>query len=199
VGQAIASFERAIVSGPAPYDYYQQLQKFSGLDPDDLKSDDPDQYKQYVKAKADAEAHPLSESALRGMKIYFGTKGKCSACHVGPNLADEKYHNLGIGMDAKKPDLGRFEETKQESDKGAFKTPTVRNVAQSAPYMHDGSLKTLEEVIDWYDKGGLANPHLDKDVKKLDLSKTDKEDLLAFLKEGCTGDFPKIERGRLPQ
>ena len=60
-------------------------------------------------------------------------------------------------------------------------------------------MKTLEEVIDWYDKGGHANPHLDKDIKKLDLSKTDKEDLLAFLKEGCTGDFPKIERGRLPK
>ena len=128
VAEAIAAFERTLVSGPAPYDYYQQLQKFAATDPEDLKSDDPEQYKQYLKAKADAEAHPMSESAVRGMKIYFSTKGQCSACHVGPNLTDEKYHNLGIGMDAKTPDLGRFDQTKQESDKGAFKTPTVRNV-----------------------------------------------------------------------
>ena len=65
--------------------------------------------------------------------------------------------------------------------------------------MHDGSLKTLEEVIDWYDKGGLPNPQLDKDVKKLNLSKEEKADLLAFLKEGVTGDFPKVERGDLPK
>lgn len=198
VGKAIASFERAIVSGPSPYDYYQQLhQTFAGIDPEDLKTEDPEQYKAYEKAKAEAEAHPMSESAVRGLKIYFADKGSCSACHVGPNLTDEKYHNLGIGMDAKKPDLGRFEITKDEKEKGAFKTPTIRNVALSAPYMHDGSLKTLEEVVDWYDKGGHPNPQLDPKIKKLNLSKQDKADLVAFM-NACTGEFPKIERGRIP-
>ena len=139
MGQAIASFERAIVSGPSPYDYYQQLQKFSGVDPDDLKSDDPEQYKQYVKAKADAEAHPLSESAQRGSKIYFGTKGKCSACHVGPNLTDEKYHNLGIGMAAKKPDLGRFEMTKKTATRAPSRPRPFATWNCLAPYMHDGT------------------------------------------------------------
>ena len=114
------------------------------------------------------------------------------------NLTDEQYHNLGIGMDAKEPDLGRFTETKVDKDKGAFKTPTIRNVALSAPYMHDGSLKTLEQVIDLYDKGGHANPHLDPKIKKLNLSAQDKADLLAFM-QACTGDFPKIQRGRLPK
>ena len=79
-----------------------------------------------------------------------------------PNFTDEKYHNLGVGMDAEKPDLGRFDVTKDEKDKGAFKTPTIRNVALTAPYMHDGSQKTLEEVVEWYAKGGHPNQWLDK-------------------------------------
>ena len=80
----------------------------------------------------------MSESAMRGREIFFTDKGSCTACHVGPNLTDELYHNLGVGMDAEKPDLGRYDVTKEEKDKGAFKTPTIRNVALSAPYMHDG-------------------------------------------------------------
>jgi cytochrome c peroxidase len=117
---------------------------------------------------------------------------------VGPNLSDEKYHNLGVGMDAKEPDLGRYAVTKDEKDKGAFKTPTIRNVALTAPYMHDGSQKTLAEVVDWYDKGGHANPYLSDKIKKLDLTPQEKKDLVAFM-EACTGEFPKIERGRLPE
>jgi cytochrome c peroxidase len=198
VGKAIAAFERVIVTGPSPFDYHERFASFSAVDPDDLKKDDPEEFKAYEKAKADAEAHKMSESAVRGQKVYFSDKGACSACHVGANLTDEQYHNLGIGMDAKEPDLGRFTETKVDKDKGAFKTPTIRNVALSAPYMHDGSLKTLEEVIDLYDKGGHANPHLDPKIKKLNLSAQDKADLLAFM-QACTGDFPKIQRGRLPK
>ena len=152
----------------------------------------------YNQAKAGYEKNKMSDSAVRGRDIFFGEKGSCTACHVGPNLSDEKYHNLGIGMSAKEPDLGRYAITKKDEDRGAFKTPTIRNVAQSAPYMHDGSIKTLEEVIDWYDKGGHPNDHLDPKVKKLNLSKQDKADLLAFM-QACTGDFPKIEHGRLPQ
>jgi cytochrome c peroxidase len=113
-------------------------------------------------------------------------------------LSDEKYHNLGIGMDKKKPDIGREEVTKDEKDRGAFKTPTIRNVALTAPYMHDGSIKTLAEVVEWYNKGGHPNPQLSNKIKKLNLNDEEKADLVAFM-EACTGEFPKVEQGRLPE
>jgi cytochrome c peroxidase len=198
VAKAIASFERVLVTGPSPFDYNEQIKAYAGVDPDDLKQDDPKLFEVYQATKAAAEKHPMSDSAKRGREIYFSDKGSCSACHVGANLTDEQYHNIGVGMSAKEPDLGRFVVTKDDKDKGAFKTPTIRNVALSAPYMHDGSLKTLEEVVELYAKGGEANPHLDPKIKKLNLSEQDKKDLIAFM-QACTGDFPKIERGRLPK
>jgi cytochrome c peroxidase len=96
------------------------------------------------------------------------------------------------------PDLGRYVVTIEEKDCGAFKTPTVRNVDITAPYMHDGSQKTLEEVVDWYNKGGHPNPHLDEKIKKIDLTDQEKADLVAFMK-ALTGELPKPERGRLSQ
>ena len=113
------------------------------------------------------------------------------------NLTDEKYHNLGVGMDKPKPDLGRYSETKNDADRGAFKTPTIRNVAQSGPYMHDGSQQTLEEVVAWYNKGGHPNAHLDAKVKPLKLTNQEQADLVEFLK-ACTGDFSPVNSGRLP-
>lgn len=201
VGRAIATFERAIVTGPAPFDYYEAVRPFLMMKPDDLESlkeDDAELYAKYQAAKAAFDAHPMSASAIRGRELFFNDRGGCTACHVGANLADEKYHNLGVGIDAEKPDLGRFEISKDEKDKGAFKTPTIRNVALSAPYMHDGSQKTLEEVVEHYNKGGTPNPWLSTKVKKLDLKPEEKADLVEFMK-ACTGDFPKIERGRLPE
>jgi cytochrome c peroxidase len=198
VAKAIASFERALVTSPSPFDYYERFRPMQQLDPDDLKDDDPELFAKYEAAKAEMEAHPMSESAKRGREIFFGVKGGCTACHVGPNLTDEKYHNLGVGMDKEKPDIGREEVTKDEKDRGAFKTPTIRNVALTAPYMHDGSQKTLAEVVEWYNKGGHANPHLSDKIKKLDLTDQDKADLVAFM-EACTGEFPKVETNRLPE
>ena len=101
-------------------------------------------------------------------------------------------------MSAKEPDLGRYVVTKKEEDKGAFKTPTIRNVEFSAPYMHDGSLETLDEVVEHYNKGGDPNPYLSEKIKKLNLSDQDKKDLVAFMK-ACSGPFTKVESGRLPQ
>jgi cytochrome c peroxidase len=198
VGQALAAFERAVVSGPSPFDYYEELIPFKDVDLETLQDDDPELYAQYTKLKAEADAHPMSESAIRGREIFFSNKGNCSACHVGPNLTDEQYYNIGVGMDKPEPDLGRYEVTKQEKDKGAFKTPTIRNVALSAPYMHDGSQKTLMEVVEWYNKGGHKNPYLSDRIKPLDLSEQDKKDLVAFM-EACTGEFPQIETNRLPE
>jgi len=198
VGAALATFERAIVTAPSPFDYYERYRPFESQDPDDLK-DDPATFAKYEIAAAEAKKHPLTESARRGRDLFFSDKASCTACHVGPNLSDEKYHNLGVGMDQEKPDVGREAITKDPKDHGAFKTPTIRNVATSAPYMHNGTLKTLEEVVEWYAKGGHPNPSLSEKIKKLDLTEQDKKDLVEFMTQGCTSDFPKVERGRLPE
>jgi len=201
VGKALAAFERTLVTGPAPFDYSEAYKRFATLDPEDLeelKTDSPETYTQYEEAKVLAEANPMSESALRGQELFFSKGVGCSNCHVGANLADEQYHNLGIGMSAKEPDLGRFTETKVEKDKGAFKTPTIRNVALSAPYMHDGSLATLEEVVEHYNKGGDKNPSLSDKIVPLKLTPQESIDLVEFMR-ACTGPFPIVSSARLPQ
>lgn len=201
VAQAIASYERCLVTGPSPYDYAEQFKRFEKLDSDDIadiKSDDPELYATYLKSAADAKRFPMSESAKRGRELYFGERVNCAACHVGANLADEKYHNIGVGMDKPMPDEGRMAITKKPEDYGAFKTPTIRNVVQSAPYMHDGSQKTLEEVVEHYNKGGIPNKNLSNKIKKLDLKDQEKKDLVEFMK-ACTGDMPAVETARLPQ
>ena len=197
VGQAIAAFERVIVTSPSPYDYNEQLRSFEGLDEEDI-ADDPELSEKFAETKAFLEKHPMSDAAKRGREIFFSEKGNCTACHVGANLADEKYHNLGVGMDQDDPDLGRFTVTKNEKDTGAFKTPTIRNVALTAPYMHDGSVATLEEVVEWYDKGGHQNAHLSDKIRPLKLSEQDQIDLVEFMK-ACTGSTPTVETGRLPE
>jgi cytochrome c peroxidase len=197
VGQAIASFERALVTAPSPYDYNEQLQSFAALDADDI-AEDPDLAAKYAAAKAAVAAQPMSDEAKRGREIFFSEKGNCTACHVGANLADENYHNIGIGMDKPEPDVGRFAVTKDPTDTGAFKTPTIRNVTLTGPYMHDGSVTTLEEVVEWYDKGGHPNPHLSAKIRPLKLSAEEKADLVAFMKS-CTGPTPTVELSRLPE
>ncbi len=201
VGKAIAAFERTLVTGPAPYDYSEAYKRFATLaqeDLEELKTDSPETYAQYEEAKLLAEANPMSDSALRGQELFFSKRVGCSNCHVGANLADEQYHNLGIGMAAKDPDLGRFTETKVEKDKGAFKTPTIRNVALSAPYMHDGGMATLEEVVEHYNKGGDKNPWLSDKIVPLKLTPQESIDLVEFMR-ACTGSFPSVSSARLPQ
>jgi cytochrome c peroxidase len=97
-------------------------------------------------------------------------------------FTDNRFHNLGVGMDKAAPDLGRFEVTGDPGDRGRFKTPTLRNVALTAPYMHDGSLATLEEVVDFYNKGGIANPTLDPGIRRLGLTRDEKVALVEFLR-----------------
>jgi cytochrome c peroxidase len=217
VGKALASFERAVVTGPAPWDYYQQVAAFEKSYVDDLEfikeekvKDDPELdaedlelWDEYTKLKQPLTANPISASAIRGGELFFSDKAGCTACHLGANFTDEKYHNLGVGMDTdaadEEIDWGRFSETKDDKDRGAFKTPTVRNVALTGPYMHDGSQKTLLEVVEWYAKGGHPNPHLSEKIKKLELTDQDKQDLVAFMAEGLKSELPQVERGRLPQ
>jgi len=201
VGSAIAAFERILVTGATSYDYNESYKRFAALseeDLDDLKTDSPETYAEYEEVKLLAELNPMSESALRGQDLFFSKRVGCSNCHVGANLADEQYHNLGVGMSAKEPDLGRFAETKAEKDKGAFKTPTIRNVALSAPYMHDGSLATLEEVVEHYNKGGAKNPWLSDKILPLKLTPLESNDLVEFMR-ACTGSFPFVTGARLPQ
>jgi cytochrome c peroxidase len=169
VGKAIASYERTVVSGNSPFDRYQA---------------------------GDQDA--LSPAAVRGMALFNG-KANCKVCHAGFNFSDESYHNIGVGMDKPAPDGGRFDQTKNGDDRGKFKTPTLRNVTQTAPYMHDGSEETLLRVVDLYDRGGIANPNLSQEIKPLKLTVREKQDLVAFL-EALTGDVQGLTPpDRLPQ
>jgi cytochrome c peroxidase len=152
VAKAIATFERLVYSGNSPFDRYNAGDK-----------------------KA------MSAAQIRGMDVFFN-KAACDSCHLGFNFTDGSYVNIGIGMDKEKPDLGRYVVSMKDEDQGAFKTPTLREIEHTGPYMHDGSLKTLEEVVEHYNKGGIKNPHLDERLKPLKLSDGDKADLVAFLK-----------------
>ncbi len=137
----------------------------------------------------------MSESAQRGMTLFFN-KARCSACHVGPHFTDHSFHNIGLPGD----DEGRAAVTKSVGDKGAFKTPTLREIGKSGPYMHDGSLKTLEEVVAHYVKGGNPNPQLDEELYALKLSPEEISDLVTFLKEGLSSTkYPDQTAPELPQ
>jgi cytochrome c peroxidase len=151
VAKAIAAYVRTIVSGNSPYDRFRAGDKSA-----------------------------MSAAAQRGLAVFEG-KALCARCHAGFNFTDEGYRNIGVGMDKENPDLGRYSVTKKEEDKGAFKTPTLRDVAKRTPYMHDGSQKTLEEVVAFYDRGGHKNPWLSSDVKPLKLTNQEQKDLVVFL------------------
>ena len=124
IAKAIASFERTVLSWNSAFDRFKA-----------------------------GDEKALSESAERGLVLFEG-KANCVTCHVGFNFTDEGYRNIGVGMDKETPDWGRYEVTKLESDRGAFKTPTLREIARTAPYMHDGSEKTLLDVINFTTKEG---------------------------------------------
>jgi cytochrome c peroxidase len=123
----------------------------------------------------------LSESAIRGWNIFQAIK--CNNCHDGILFTDQQYHNIGIGMDQPEPDPGRFKVTNRPEDTGAFKTPTLRDIAKSAPYFHDGSAKTLEEAVDIMLAAGKPNPFLDKkNLQPHRLQPDQREALLDFLR-----------------
>ena len=165
---ALADFERMILSGNSAFDRY----KYQG--------------------RKDA----LSAAQIRGLAVFTDPqRGNCSACHtIGPDYAlftDNDFHNTGegVGPDGEFTDQGRFDVTKRAADRGAFKTPTLRNVAVSGPYMHDGKLKTLKDVVDFYAGGGNSNPYLDKRMSAIHLSGRDRADLVEFM-NSLTGEMP---------
>ena len=125
----------------------------------------------------------MSADQVKGFALFIDpAKANCSACHSGPNFTDNGFHNLGLASFGKEnPDMGRYAQRPVASLKGAFKTPTVREAANTAPYFHDGSAKTLEELVDFYAKGGLVKTNLSKSVKELKLSKEEVGQLVAFV------------------
>jgi len=199
LGKAIGTFVRCLVSGDSPFDHEVRWRAYRDL-PDHLLAEDPELAARHAAARKAAEAEPMSIAALRGERLFFGERAWCSACHNGVNFTDEQFHNIGVGLDREDPDLGRYRVTGRDEDWGAFKTPTIRNAAETAPYMHDGSLATLADVVDWYAAHGRPNRNLDYRFRWIApgaLSEQDRLDLIAFI-EACSGPLPIVETGRLP-
>lgn len=134
---------------------------------------------------AEGDDNAMSESAKRGYQLYT-TKALCITCHSGPNFSDSKFYNIGV-KGSGTTDKGRFDVTGNPADLGAFKTPTVRNAALTAPYMHDGSIATLEELVEHYDKGGEDVPNKHPLMVPLNLTAQEKADLVEFMK-ALTGE-----------
>ena len=140
-----------------------------------LSGDSP--YDRYVAGDRAA----LTPAAREGLRLFRGKAG-CVTCHLGPNLTDERFHNTGLAS----LDEGRFAVTRRAEDRGAFKTPSLRDVARSAPFMHDGPLATLADVVEHYDRGGRRKENLDAEIRPLELTAEEKRALVAFL-ESLTG------------
>jgi cytochrome c peroxidase len=155
VASALADYQRTRMSGNSAWDRWQQ-----------------------------GDDGALSPSARRGWDLFTGD-ARCSHCHYGPNFTDGAFHNLGLGWDPvsqRYADEGRATITGRPGDRAAFKTPTLREVARHPPYMHDGSLQTLRDVILFYERGGVRNPHLDTQIRPLHISADDVDALVDFLR-----------------
>jgi cytochrome c peroxidase len=152
VASALASYVRTIRSIESRYDWFQS-----------------------------GQTQMLTGDERVGFEIFRG-RGQCLTCHGGPDLTDGRFHNTGAGStNSRHVDEGRFAVTGDDRDRGAFKTPTLRDIALTAPYMHDGSLATLEDVVAFYNNGGRSNPALDSEVRPLRLTASEKRQLVAFL------------------
>jgi cytochrome c peroxidase len=153
LARALASYLRSILAGDSPVDRFLA-----------------------------GDRTALSAQAQEGLRVFRG-KGNCTACHLGPTFSDERFHNTGVAWQADVlKDEGRAAITRKAEERGAFKTPTLRHVADTAPYMHDGSLSRLEDVIDFYDRGGHPSPHLDPEIRPLRLTTEEKSALVLFLR-----------------
>jgi cytochrome c peroxidase len=160
IAQAIATFVRTIKSENAPWDKYQQGDKSA-----------------------------VSEDAIKGFAVFSDSdKANCTLCHLPPLFTDTLFHNVGVGYDKPTPDLGRgkiladAKDPNADAMQGAFKTPTLRSITETAPYFHDGRSATLDDAVDFMLKGGVKNPHLDEKLQAKKISKEERNQLLAFLK-----------------
>jgi cytochrome c peroxidase len=170
IAKALAAFERTVVSRDAPFDRW-----LAG----DTRALTPEQY--------------------RGWKVFTDpARGNCAACHSGPNFTDNGFHNIGIRANGPNPDLGRFNIRKVASMKGAFKTPTLRDIELTGPYFRDGSAATLRDVVEHYARGGDDRSNVSQDMKQLNLTEREKSDLVAFMK-ALTGKHIAVVAPQLPQ
>jgi cytochrome c peroxidase len=179
--KAIADYERTRLSGNSPWDRWQANMTDADRETIQLMTN-PDPFGGAPPAFKDGKE--VSAKVKLGHALFFGKAG-CAQCHIGPNFTDTKFHNLGVGYNAKTQkfaDEGRYVISKKDEDRGAFKTPTVREATKRAPFMHDGSEKTLMEVVEFYNKGGNKNAYLSPKVKVLNLTKPQKEALVEFMK-----------------
>jgi cytochrome c peroxidase len=167
VGKALASFERTVISTESPFDRWRQ-----------------------------GQAGAMSDSAQRGFDIFNG-KGNCAKCHQGFNFTDNGFHNIGVKSLTDVEDEGRFAHRKIKILKGAFKTPTLRDVALTSPYMRNGVYQTLEEVVEHYDRGGDVKTNLSPNMVPLGLSAQEKRDLVAFM-NSLTGAPMVVTLPQLP-
>src|SRR5262249_26670553 len=181
IAKAIATFVRTIRSENSPWDKYQQGDKSA-----------------------------VSEDVIKGFTVFSDTdKANCTLCHVPPLFTDTLFHNVGIGFDKPMPDLGRgkiladaaekagTKDPNAEAMQGAFRTPTLRSITETAPYFHDGRAKTLDDAVDLMLKGGIKNPHLDDKLKPKMLSKEERSQLMAFLKS-LTPEKTTFEKPQVP-
>jgi cytochrome c peroxidase len=155
VARAIADYERTRMSGNSPWDRWRR--------------------------RRDQAA--VTDQVKLGHEL-FHDKAACNQCHLGSNFTDSQFHNIGVGWNAttkRFADEGRYLVTKRDADRGAFKTPTLREVTKHAPYMHDGSIATLREVVELYNRGGHRNPHLDPKIEPLNLTDAEIDALVAFI------------------
>jgi len=195
ITRAIAAFERTGLAGDSPYDHFERATPWYNFDADD--ETDPELLARYVEAMQGEKDHPMTDLAIEGRELFFG-KANCSSCHVGWDLSDEDFHNIGIGMGVENPDLGRFDFTGKDEDKGKFKTPPLHNIADTAPYMHDGSLATLREVVEHYNQGGFPNPTLSEKIFPLELTDHEIDAIVEFMAQGLQGRVTEVAPPKLP-
>jgi len=153
ITRALASYERTLISGSSRFDEFLYQGDSTALDPQEK----------------------------RGWAIFNSDRGKCTNCHGGFDLSDHSFRNIGTSIDHA-ADPGRQRITVHPADRGKFAVPTLRNIALTAPYMHDGSMRTLEQVVDHFNSGGLADPNKDPLMTPLHLTAQEKQDVVAFLR-----------------
>ncbi|MEQ1793336.1 MAG: cytochrome c peroxidase [Nitrospira sp.] len=169
LANAIAAYERTVISTNSAFDKYVL-----------------------------GDPNAMGDAAVRGLGLFKG-KARCILCHNGANFTDNQFHNLGVPqVGPLKEDLGRYAVTRADKDRGAFKTPTLRSITETAPYMHDGAFNTLEEVVGFLNEGGGANQNLSALIKPLNLTPEEKTDLVAFL-NALTGESIKFQMPKLPK
>jgi cytochrome c peroxidase len=169
IAKAVAAFERSLLTFRSPFDRYRA-----------------------------GDRHALSSEQKEGMDLFFSARTGCSSCHVAPLFTDNAWHNLAVPqVGTKAVDNGRADVTKNPADTGAFKTPMLRNIELTGPYMHDGVFSTLEQVVAFYVAGGGSAPTKSPLVKPLDLNAKEQRALVAFLRS-LTDPSARVDVPRLP-